>query len=239
MNFFFFLQEVSKRFNLILLEGGEKELKVGLHFAVIICTNSEKTNNHNFQLPSKAASMKVTSLVCIREKPLAAVVNLLRDPKGRTITERAEGRRCLTFVVDLPVSIDVCFSDHLVHFLVGQLLSQVCHDVAQLCGADVSIAILRTRRAVRGRDSVPCGKQGSDEALPPCAPASSPAPPTTKHMQAGEAAGAFTKQRKWQVTVKKPGSKFLYYLLCLLSYDKVTAISQIFENEVTDGEAGR
>ena len=64
-------------------------------------------------------------------------------------------------------------------------------------------------------------------------------PSTTNHMQAGEAAGALTKQRKWRVTVKKPGSKFLYYLLCLLSYDKVTAISQIFENEVTDGEAGR
>ena len=43
--------------------GGKKELKVGLHFAVIICTNSEKTNNHNFQLSSEAALVKLTSLV--------------------------------------------------------------------------------------------------------------------------------------------------------------------------------
>lgn len=52
----------------------------------------------------------------------------------------------LTFVVDLAVTVNVCFSDHLVHFLVGQLLSQVCHHVTQLSGADVSVAILTFSR---------------------------------------------------------------------------------------------
>lgn len=47
-----------------------------------------------------------------------------------------------TFIVDLSVPIDVCFPDHLVHFLVGQLFAQVRHDVTQLCGADVAVAVL-------------------------------------------------------------------------------------------------
>lgn len=35
-----------------------------------------------------------------------------------------------TFIVDLSVAINVCFSDHLVHFLISQFLPQVCHHVA-------------------------------------------------------------------------------------------------------------
>ena len=49
----------------------------------------------------------------------------------------------LTFIVDLTISINVCFSDHLIHFLISQLLSKVCHHMAQLSSTDVPIAILR------------------------------------------------------------------------------------------------
>ena len=44
-------------------------------------------------------------------------------------------------VVDVTVSVDVGLSDHLVDLLVGQLLSQVCHDVAQLGGRDETVAV--------------------------------------------------------------------------------------------------
>lgn len=45
-------------------------------------------------------------------------------------------------VVDLSVAVDVCFSDHLVDFLVRQLLAEVGHDVAQLGRGDVPVAVL-------------------------------------------------------------------------------------------------
>lgn len=51
----------------------------------------------------------------------------------------------LTFVVDLSVPVDVCFPDHLVYFLVCQLLSQVSHHMTQLCCTDVAISILTKR----------------------------------------------------------------------------------------------
>merc|ERR1719195_680407 len=44
-------------------------------------------------------------------------------------------------VVDLPVTIHVSLTNHLVHFLVGELLAQVRHDVPQLCGADEAVPI--------------------------------------------------------------------------------------------------
>lgn len=47
-----------------------------------------------------------------------------------------------TFVVHLTVPIDIGFSDHLVHFLVCELLTEVCHDMTQFCSADVAISIL-------------------------------------------------------------------------------------------------
>lgn len=47
-----------------------------------------------------------------------------------------------TFIVDLTVSVDVCFSDHLVYFLICELLSQIGHHMTQLCRRDVSVAIL-------------------------------------------------------------------------------------------------
>ena len=38
---------------------------------------------------------------------------------------------CLTFIVDLAVAVDINLADHLVHFLVGQLLPDVGHHMAQ------------------------------------------------------------------------------------------------------------
>lgn len=52
------------------------------------------------------------------------------------------GQPQLTFIVDLAVPVNVGLSDHLIHFLVCQLLTQVRHDVAQLRSADVAVAIL-------------------------------------------------------------------------------------------------
>lgn len=46
------------------------------------------------------------------------------------------------FVVDLAVAVDVSFADHLVDFLVGQLLAQVRHHVSKLGGGDVAVSVL-------------------------------------------------------------------------------------------------
>lgn len=51
-----------------------------------------------------------------------------------------------TFVVNLSISVDVCFPDHLIHFLVRELFSKVSHDVTQLCGADEAVAVLDDTR---------------------------------------------------------------------------------------------
>lgn len=48
----------------------------------------------------------------------------------------------LTLIVDLPITIDVSLSDHLIHFLIRQLLPQVGHHVPQLRCADVPIPVL-------------------------------------------------------------------------------------------------
>ena len=47
-----------------------------------------------------------------------------------------------TFVVDLPVSVDVGFADHFVDLLVGEFLAEVGHDVPQLGGRDEPVAVL-------------------------------------------------------------------------------------------------
>lgn len=60
-------------------------------------------------------------------------------------------RLSFTFIVDLSVSVDVCFPDHLVHFLVRELFSEVGHDVAQLCGANVAIAVLGEKHYSQSR----------------------------------------------------------------------------------------
>lgn len=53
-----------------------------------------------------------------------------------------------TFIVDLSVSVDICFSDHLVYLLVGQLLTQVGHHVTQLRCADVTVSVLVNTHSV-------------------------------------------------------------------------------------------
>lgn len=45
------------------------------------------------------------------------------------------------FVIDVSISIDVCFSDHFVDFLVGELLPQIGHHVPELGSWDEAIAI--------------------------------------------------------------------------------------------------
>ena len=49
----------------------------------------------------------------------------------------------LTFVVNLSVSVNVGFSDHLVDFLVGQLLAQVGHHVTQFGGGNETVPVLK------------------------------------------------------------------------------------------------
>merc|ERR1719326_44197 len=44
-------------------------------------------------------------------------------------------------VIDLPITVDICLSDHLIDFLVGEFLPQVRHDVAELCGADETVSV--------------------------------------------------------------------------------------------------
>lgn len=49
---------------------------------------------------------------------------------------------CFTFIVDLSVSIDVGLPDHLIDLLVGQLLSQIGHDVSEFCRRDEPVSVL-------------------------------------------------------------------------------------------------
>merc|ERR1712003_256236 len=44
-------------------------------------------------------------------------------------------------VVDLAIAVDVCFPDHLINLLISELLTQVCHDMAQLRGTDKAVAV--------------------------------------------------------------------------------------------------
>ena len=47
----------------------------------------------------------------------------------------------VTFIIDLPISINVCFSDHLINFLICKFLSQVCHHMSQLSSTNETISI--------------------------------------------------------------------------------------------------
>lgn len=51
-------------------------------------------------------------------------------------------RWILTLVIDLSVAVDVGLADHLVDFLVSELLAEVSHHVAQLGGRDEPVAVL-------------------------------------------------------------------------------------------------
>ncbi len=66
----------------------------GLHFAVIICTNSVKREKG--QLSITATTKKGNSKL---------VLNILNGQK-------------LTFIIDLAISINVCFSNHFIHLLI-------------------------------------------------------------------------------------------------------------------------
>jgi hypothetical protein len=46
------------------------------------------------------------------------------------------------FVVDLTISINVRFTDHLINFFVSELLSEVCHDMTKFSSGDESVSIL-------------------------------------------------------------------------------------------------
>merc|ERR1719412_3413409 len=45
------------------------------------------------------------------------------------------------FIIDLAITIDIGFPNHLIYLFICKLLSQICHDMTQLCGADEAIAI--------------------------------------------------------------------------------------------------
>lgn len=46
------------------------------------------------------------------------------------------------FVVDLSITIDISFADHLIDLLISELLSKVGHDVTQLGSGDESVSVL-------------------------------------------------------------------------------------------------
>jgi len=47
-----------------------------------------------------------------------------------------------TFVVDKSVAVDICLANHLVDFVVGQLLAECHHHLSQLAGWDVAVSVL-------------------------------------------------------------------------------------------------
>lgn len=48
----------------------------------------------------------------------------------------------LTFIIHLPIAINVGLSNHLINFLVCQLLTEVSHDVTQFSCTDVAVSVL-------------------------------------------------------------------------------------------------
>merc|ERR1719162_2253091 len=44
-------------------------------------------------------------------------------------------------IVDLAITINVRLTNHFINLLIRELLSEICHDVAQLCGTDEAVAI--------------------------------------------------------------------------------------------------
>ena len=45
-------------------------------------------------------------------------------------------------IVDLPVTVNICLANHLVNLLVGQLLAEIGHHMAELCSRDETVLIL-------------------------------------------------------------------------------------------------
>lgn len=58
------------------------------------------------------------------------------------VQAKAYGANVLTLVIDLTVAVDVGLADHLVDLLVGELLAEVGHDVAQLSRRYEPVAVL-------------------------------------------------------------------------------------------------
>jgi hypothetical protein len=76
------------------------------------------------------------------------------------------GRGGRTFVIHLAVAVDVGLPDHLVDLLVGQLFSEVRHDVAKFGGGDEAVAVLENGVKLRrpldaGLSSSPCRTLGT------------------------------------------------------------------------------
>uniref|UniRef100_A0A2P2LAT0 Calmodulin n=1 Tax=Rhizophora mucronata TaxID=61149 RepID=A0A2P2LAT0_RHIMU len=46
------------------------------------------------------------------------------------------------FIVDLPITIHISLTDHLINFLISQLLPKICHDMTELSSGDEAILVL-------------------------------------------------------------------------------------------------
>lgn len=98
--------------------------KKGKLFIYEICTRPSLRRHHLYKLCGG------------RERERETWLNM-RPQAGRPRRPGAP-----TFIVDLSVPVDVCFSNHFVHLLVGQFLPEVRHHVAELGSADVPVAVL-------------------------------------------------------------------------------------------------
>lgn len=74
------------------------------------------------------------------------------DPRGagEAASPNPSGSLLPTFIVDLPVSVNISFPDHFVHFFIRQLLAKVRHHMAQLGGADVAVPVLEGEKLSSG-----------------------------------------------------------------------------------------
>lgn len=68
----------------------------------------------------------------------------------RSSSPNPSGSLSPTFIVDLPISVNISFPDHFVHFFIRQLLAEVRHHVAQLGGADVAVPVLEEEKLPSG-----------------------------------------------------------------------------------------
>lgn len=82
----------------------------------------------------------LASLCFIYKKLPVLFVSSLHCWWGRCLLRGHHGDKF--FIVDLAIAVNVGLADHFVHLLIGQLLAQVGHYVAQLGGRNVAIAIL-------------------------------------------------------------------------------------------------
>merc|ERR1719198_1341072 len=83
----------------------------------------------------------IVSLNCSRVSGSNCKMPQLLRPQSKEARSLGHHHLHEFLVVDLPIAINISLTDHLVDFLIGELLTQVGHNVTQFSRTDEAIAI--------------------------------------------------------------------------------------------------